>query len=91
MKHGVTLGILFVVAIFGALILLGQAAASPRLGGEVCQCWHINECRYENHGFGEFVGYNYHTCGGSCAFYGRGWVKDSRCVYPEKTPRHANV
>jgi hypothetical protein len=90
MNHGIALGILFVVAVFGTMFLLG-AAASPHRGGEVGQCYYVDTCRYENEGFGVFVGYNYHVCAGAWAGYGDGWVKDLRCVYPAEKPRRGPV
>ena len=80
--------LLGIVAILGVLLLfMPQASASRKLGGESGQCYNLDICRYENHGFGEFVGYNYQACTGAWSAYGRGWFRDARCAYPAKTPR----
>ena len=82
MNRHALLVILGTVAILALLALFAHAG---KLGGESCQCFFTGQCRYENHGFGEFVGYNLHVCRGSCAAYNWGWVEDRRCMYPEKT------
>lgn len=80
-KH-VLLFLFFIVAVLALLVLFVSAG---KLGGESCQCFFTGACRYENHGFGNFVGYNLHVCRGSCAAYGWGWVQDDRCAYPQTT------
>ncbi len=89
MKQRILLFVLGIIAVFGifALLLSSQATASRKLGGEVGQCLYLDECRYENEGFGVFVGYNYQVCTGAWSGYGRGWVRDDRCVYPAEEPR----
>lgn len=81
--------VLVIVVIIGllGLLVIQHASASRKLGGEVGQCFYANQCRYENHGFGVFVGYNEHVCTGAWAAYGHGWVRDNRCVYPEPFPK----
>jgi hypothetical protein len=87
MSQRIMLLVFLGVALCGLLgLFVSTAYASGKLGGESCQCFYTNQCRYENKGFGEFVGYNYHLCRGSCAPYGRGWAQDDRCMYPAQEP-----
>jgi len=86
MKERSVLMIVAIVGLIGLIVLMQDAAASRKLGGEVGQCYYVNQCRYENHGFGNFVGYNYYFCGGAWSGYSR-WVEDDRCVYPAETVR----
>ncbi len=79
-------GSVAILALIIFALLAYQASASRKLGGESGQCYYLDQCRYENEGFGKFTGYNYHACTGAWSAYGKGWVRDERCDYPDLKP-----